>query len=353
MPGSKRPKTRAQIQTLELRRRAILSVLVLAFVIFAGALGFDILGKERTDYWQGLWDTLNIISTVGSLPNMTRPEQAWGIVVIVVGLSTFLYLYGNVLTLLFSGEVMRVYERRKMERRIEALSNHFVICGYGNTGRVVAADLAKAGEPLVVIDREVANVEEAVTDGHLALQGDCTQDSVLLAAGLDRARSALAALNNDAANVFVTLSARQINPKLHLVSRAEEEATVSKLERAGADRVAVPGRIAALQMSHMLLKPAVTDFIIDAMRGSEFDMRQLAVKDFPWMAGKSLIDLNLPREHQVIVVALYKHGERGQRGTHEFNPSPHEQLNADDVLVVVCEPAAYTRLQATSKSAPD
>ncbi len=353
MPRQKRARTRAQIQTMELRRRAVLSVLVLAFVIFAGALGFDVLGGGRTDYWQGLWDTLNIISTVGSLPQMTRAEQAWALVVIVVGLSTFLYLYGNVLTLLFSGEVMRVYERRKMERRIEALTNHFVICGYGSTGRVVAAELAKEGAPLVVIDRDPVHVEEAVAEGHLAIQGDCTQDAVLLAAGLDRAKSAVAALDNDAANVFVTLSARQLNQNLHLVSRAEEESTVSKLERAGADRVAVPGRIAALQMSHMLLKPAVTDFIIDAMRGSEFDMRQLAVKDFPWMAGKSLIDLNLPRAHQVIVVALYKHGERGGRGTHQFNPSPHEQLNADDTLVVVCEPAAYKRLQATSESAPD
>ncbi len=240
-----------------------------------------------------------------------------------------------------------------MERRIDSLTGHFVICGYGNTGRVLAAELAKADAPLVVIDRNEQNVEDAVADGHLAMQGDCTQDNVLLAAGLDRARAAVAALDNDAANVFVTLSARQLNPKLHIVSRADEEATVSKLERAGADRVAVPGRIAALQMSHMLLKPAVTDFIIDAMRGSEFDMRQLAVDDFPWMAGKSLIDLNLPREYQVIVVARYKHGERYQRGTYEFNPSPHAQLNADDVLVVVCEPAAYKRLQATSPSAPD
>jgi voltage-gated potassium channel len=341
------------MQTADLRQRAFYSVLVLAGVVFVGAAGFDILGGERTEYWTGLWDTLNIISTVGSLPQMTRPEQAWAIVVIVVGLSTFLYLYGNVLTLLFSGEVMRVYERRKMERRIDALTNHYVICGYGNTGRVLATELAQAGRPLVVVDREEKNVEDAVTDGHLAVQGDCTQDNVLLAAGLDRARAAVAALNSDSANVFVTLSARQLNPRLHIVSRADEEATVSKLERAGADRVAVPGRIAAMQMSHMLLKPAVTDFIIDAMRGIEFDMRELRVEDFPWMAGRSLIDLNLPREYQIIVVALYKHGEHGQRGHYEFNPSPSAELNADDTLVVVCEPEAYEKLQQTSAKAPE
>ncbi len=100
------------MQTADLRQRAFYSVLVLAGVVFIGAAGFDILGGDRTEYWHGLWDTLNIISTVGSLPHMSRPEQAWALVVIIVGLSTFLYLYGNVLTLLFSGEVMRVYERR-------------------------------------------------------------------------------------------------------------------------------------------------------------------------------------------------------------------------------------------------
>ncbi|MCK4871883.1 MAG: potassium channel protein [Phycisphaerales bacterium] len=329
----------------DLKRRVVYSVLLLVLVVVVGAAGFDWLGGDKVDFWpDGLWDTFNIISTVGSLPDLRPVEQGWAMFVIIVGLSSFLYLYGNLLTLLFSGEVMRVFERRKMERLIESLSNHVVLCGFGNTGRVIAAQLAGKNVPFVVVDQKEEAVDDAAEKGYMSMLGDCTQDAVLSEAGLERSRALVATLDCDASNVFVTLTARGLNPKLHIVARAEEETTISKLERAGANRVAVPGRIAAMQMSHMLLKPAVTDFIIDAMRGTEFEMRQLAAADFPWMVGKTLVELNLPREHQIIVIARYHAPEGGQRAAYTFNPSPDVRLSEDDTLVVVCQPEAYERL---------
>jgi voltage-gated potassium channel len=336
----------------DLRRRFLRSVLALLLVVFIGAIGFDILGGDRVRFWpDGLWDTLNIISTVGSLPDLSRAEKSWALVVIIVGLSTFLYLYGNLLTLLFSGEVLRVIERRRMHRLIENLHNHIVLCGFGTTGHVIAAELDGRNEPFIVIDVRPEAIEEAHELGYTAMVGDCTQDAVLLAARLDHARSLVAALDSDASNVFVTLTARGINADLHIVARAEESTTISKLERAGANRVAVPGRIAALQMSHMILKPAVTDFIIDAMRGTEFELRQISVGDYPWMAGKTLIDLALPRQYEIIVVAQYHPTDGDGRPTYQFNPAPDIRMTEDDRLVVVCRPEAYERFEEANRTA--
>ena len=330
----------------EQKRRFLWSIAALLLVVLISALGFDIIGGDEVSFWpEGIWDTLNIISTVGSLPEMSAAERAWAMIVIVVGLSAFLYLYSSLISLLFSGEVIRVYERRRMQRQIESLKNHVIVCGFGNAGRIVVDELKDAEIPVVVVDQQEEAVDAALQKGCFAITGDCTDDEVLKQAGLERARSLVAALDSDAANVFVTLTARVINSEILIVARAENESTVSKLEKAGADRVTVPGRIAALHMSHFLLKPAVTDFIIDVMRGAEFEMRELAVSDYPWMAGKTLVELNLPRKHEIIVVALYRPDGSSKRAGYAFNPSPDERLDLHDTLLVVSRPESYDRLK--------
>lgn len=330
----------------DLRIRLYQSIGVLLGVVIVSTIGFVVLGWPETNWHVALWETFNLISTVGSLDEMNVAERSWAMIVIIFGLGATLYGFGNLSALLTSGEILHAFERRTMERRISALSDHIVLCGFGNTGRQVAEQLSQHAKSFVVIENAPDAAEQARNLDYLVIEDDCTQESVLEQAGLRKAQGLVASLSQDADNVFVVLTARGMSEDLYIVSRANLPQTVRQLERAGVNQATVPSQIAALQMADAVFRPALGEFMARARRGQEIELAELRVSDHQWMVGRSLRDLHLMRRADLIVFAMIP-----RAGAQIFNPDPDTIVNEGDLLLTVTRKGASERLRELDKQA--
>jgi voltage-gated potassium channel len=330
-----------------LRRRFLNALLLMALVTAVIVIGFftiDALhdpGGDWADHWfYAVWNTLNLVSTVGSLTVESPLERAWGMLAIVIGLGAVLYGFGTLMAM-FTGDVARMLERRKMRRKLHDMKDHIVVCGYGRVGRAVAADLRRNNTRLVVIDSDSRAMSRANEDGHTAVQGDCTEDHTLRAASIDSARGLIAALDTDAANVYLILMAREIQPELRILARSERSGTRQRLLRAGADRVITPADLAAHQLCHLMLKPLVSEFVSAATGEGEYDFAEMEVAQHTHLQDKTLGDLDLPGRAEAIVISVVTEG-----GRHEFNPRADRILKSGDTLVLVCREGGPEQIAA-------
>jgi voltage-gated potassium channel len=259
---------------------------------------------------------------------------------IVVGLGAVLYGFGTLMAM-FTGDVARMLERRKMRRKLTELKDHVVVCGYGRVGRAVAMDLDRNDTPLVVIESDSRAINRANEDGHTAVQGDCTEDHTLRASSIDTARGLIAALDSDAANVYLILMAREIQPELRILARSERSGTRQRLLRAGADRVITPSDLAAHQLCHLMLKPLVSEFVAAATGEGEYDFAEVEVSQHPHLRERTLGDLDLPGRAEAIVISVVTEG-----GQHVFNPRAERVLKAGDTLVLVCREGGLQQIEA-------
>lgn len=342
-PGSKRLFDEAGKPLRYLTRRFYQSLGILVAVLLTSTIGFMWLGRDRPEevgIFDALWSTLNLVSTVGSLDELSDAERAWSLVVIIFGLGATLYGFGNLSALLTSGEILHVFERRKMTRQIEALEKHVVICGFGNTGLLVAENLSQHRVDFVIIEKDADAAQLARERGYLVIQGDCTQEHILEQSGVASAKGLVAALDSDASNVFVVLTARGLNDDLHIVSRANLPHTTRQLERAGANRVTVPSQIAAQDLATAAVRPQLGDFMTRARRGQEVELIEVRVSDYPWMDGQNLRQLNLSRRADLIIFAIVPSG-----GAQIFNPEPDTVVNIGDLILAVASRGARKRLR--------
>ncbi|MHC4129919.1 MAG: potassium channel family protein [Planctomycetota bacterium] len=330
-----------------LRRRFLNALLLMALVTAVIVLGFFTIGAVQKpdadwgNHWfEAVWNTLNLVSTVGSLTLASPLERAWGMLAIVIGLGAVLYGFGTLMAM-FTGDVARMLERRKMRRKLHEMKDHIVVCGYGRVGRAVASDLRRHGASLVVIDSDSRAVTIAHDDGHTAVQGDCTEDHTLRESSIDTARGLIAALKSDATNVYLILMAREIQPELRILARAERSETRKRLLRAGADRVIAPSDLAAHQLSHLMLKPLVSEFVAAATGEGEYDFAEMEVAQHPRLQEKALGDLDLPGRAEAIVISVVT-----ESGQHEFNPRSERVLKAGDTLVLVCREGGLKQIEA-------
>jgi voltage-gated potassium channel len=218
-----------------------------------------------------------------------------------------------------------------MEKDIAGLKNHYIVCGFGRIGAIVCRELHSSGVPFVVVEADDDTARRAVDEGYLCHRGDATDDDDLTKAGILRARGLVSVLASDADNVYVTMSARDLNRNLQIVARGEEERTARKLARAGASRVISPYEIGGIRMAHAILKPSVIDFIEAATTtSSEIDMEEIRVQASSPFCGKTLADSGIRREYGVIIVAIRK-----PDGRMSFNPSHQTVIAGDDVLITM------------------
>ena len=251
------------------------------------------------------------------------------ITLIVTGVGTALYAFGVVLESLVEGHLHQHFERRRMERSIARMSGHTIVCGWGRVGRAVAGYLAGQGAAVVVIDLDPARVAEVT---YPALTGDVTDDEMLRKAGIMRARALVTAINTDAENVYVTLSARALRPDLIIVARARTEASEPKLLRAGATRVVNPQRIGGQRIAAAALQPNVVEFLDVVMHdGSlEFRLEEVPVRGGSRLAGRTLQEANVGETTGALVLAL-----RGRDGTFLTNPPMQTSVDAGYVLIAI------------------
>jgi voltage-gated potassium channel len=232
--------------------RVVLLIAALNGLVLAGALALSLF--EDVSYWQGLQWSIDTIATVGSIP---APQDLGGqitkLVLITLGLGTMFYVLVTLTELLVAGDLSGLLEARRMQRKIEHLNDHFLICGFGRVGSQVARDLREAGAPFVVID-DNPEVREALVEAQvLHIDGRPSDDQALIEAGIERARALIACIDSDAENIFATLTARQLRPDIEIVARAAEESSEPKLLAAGANDVVSPYKTSGRAMAQLAL----------------------------------------------------------------------------------------------------
>jgi voltage-gated potassium channel len=241
------------------------------------------------------------------------------------------------------GELTKIFGRRKVQRQVSALKNHFIICGFGRIGRIICSELKADNIDFVVIEQDPATVEEIEAKKYLYLITDATTEEALIQTGIMKARGIVTVVNSDANNVFITMTAKSLRPDIFVMARASEEKNENKLIRAGASRVVSPYLIGGRRMAQMLKRPTVVDFIDIAMMGSHLGlmMEEAKVGENSNLIGKNLIDSYLRRDYGVIIVAIKK-----MSGDMIFNPLPTQKLEGGDVIVVIGKREDLKRMNA-------
>ncbi|MEN1679842.1 MAG: potassium channel protein [Planctomycetota bacterium] len=243
------------------RRAAARCILLLLGVVAVGTLGFDLLQPEWT-WWECLYFTLITVTTVGyGDPGLTPWGQAFAAVLMVSGFGVFTYALTTLVTHASDTEAAR---RRTMKRKVSQCRDHIVICGYGRVGRPICQQITRGGLECVVIDSNECNAARAGDDGRLFVHGQASDDDVLKRAGVEHARGVVCAVDSDAENMFIAVSARELNPQCTIISRAESETSAHKLRRAGASLVVSPHQMAGETVATALLSPRLTKFMAAA-----------------------------------------------------------------------------------------
>ena len=309
-----------------------LSLLPLCLTISFGTFGYIIV--EGMEPFDAFYMTLITISTVGfsEIKPLSEPGRAITLVIIILGISLLTYTLGQVARIFVEGELRRILGRRKLEKQISELQNHYIICGFGRIGRIIVAELNAASIPLVVIEQNQECITELEALQILYLNQDATSDDALLEAGLSKARGLVTAVSSDADNVFIALSAKGLRPDIFILARASDEKNESKLLRAGASRVVCPYQMGGRRMAEILHKPTVVDFIDQTMMRSELglQMEEAVISEQSALNGKTVMSSQLRQDYGVIIVAIKRSG-----GAMVFNPGPNEVFQAGDVIVFI------------------
>ena len=294
-----------------------------------GTLGYVVLLGWPID--DGLYMTVITLTTVGykEVRELDGLGRVWTSLLALAGVGIIFGTVGFVAETFVAEALSGRRQRRRMAETVTGLQNHFILCGYGRVGRTAARELENAGVKVVVIDIHPESVEEAARDGHLVVHGDATHDDVLVSAGVSRARGLITTVDSDAQNVYVTLSARGLNPRLFIVARANDEGSEAKLRQAGADRVVSPYTRAGRQVAELATRPRVADFIDFALSHGQlaFSIEELEVAAGGPLAGKTVAELTARGIH---VMAIVTHGPR----QFETNAPMDRVLAAGDQLIV-------------------
>jgi len=318
------------------------ALVLLGALVAIGSIGYHVL--EGMTVLDALYMTVTTISTVGfgEVHPLSPLGRAFTIGLILFGVSAMAWAAESMVAALLEDQVRHAWWRRRMERGIDRLADHYIVCGYGRMGEQIGRELTRRGLAFVVIEREAKILEMLRVNSILHVEGDATSDSALRTAGVVRARGLATALSGDADNALVVISAKGLNPRLQVVARASNWETEEKLLRAGADRVVTPYTIGGQRMALGLLQPAVNEFlnsvVFDAEKHTE--LGEIEVRDGLELAGKSLRDSRLRERWGAIVVAVKHRG-----GEFILSPAADTILRHGDVVILVASAAHLQELQ--------
>ena len=332
----------------ELMRRLFMAGGLLAVVVLVGATGYHSLGEGRWGWVDCLYMTIITLSTVGfseTLPGMSEVEAAriWTLALIVLGSGILLFFASTLTAWLVEGDIQGAIRRRRMQKEIDALRDHLIVVGVGATGEYVVEELLASGAPFVAIDTDIERlrrVAEEASGRLLWLHGDATDDHILERAGINRARGIATTLREDKDNLFVSITARALNPDVRIVAKMVETSTGIKLKRAGADATVSPNRIGGLRMASELVRPNVVQFL-DRMREDDLHVEEVHVGQGSRLQGVKLRDARIRDHGNVLVLAV-----RGADGRYSYNPGPDHVIGAESTLVVLALSGALTKLRS-------
>lgn len=312
------------------RKKIIFSIMLMTGMFITGVIGFRLISQTH-DTSDAIWMTVNILSTVGAINLELEPnERIWASILMISGVFTVFYVGGNIVAFIVDGELRHLFGRRHLEKQISQLKNHTIICGYGRMGEALCDRLAKQDKPFIIVDPNSDIQEHAGEKGYLYIQGDAMNEQTLIDAQVHHAMGLASCLHSDADNVFVTLTARELNHEMVIIARSENKATEIKLKRAGVSRVICTPEHSAAKAMQMLMHPAVEELVELAVSGEDLEVTKLQLIQLPKTLGKTLRDLALPKLSGHIVVAMVR-----PDGSRTFNPTPDVQMKAGDELIVI------------------
>ncbi|NTU52840.1 MAG: potassium channel protein [Chlorobiaceae bacterium] len=319
-------------QQLSAIRRFSVSIISVALLIMGGALGYVYL--EHMSPLDALYMTVITLATVGfhEVQPLTDTGKIFTIGLIISGTGLFFFTLTNVAVFLLSGEWRTHWEHQRIERMLRKLNDHFIVCGYGRLGSNVAEELRLKAIPFVIIDNTIDQVLRARDNGYLALKGNAADESVLVDAGLHRAKGLIAAAGNDAENVFIVLTARNLKPHLHIVARADCEESESKLLRAGAEKVVMLYRSAGKRMANLLIEPELEEYLDELSNASNLNLRiaQFLVNEHSSLVGKTFQEIDFYKNHRINVVGYKLPG-----GELHTSPRPAEIIQKNGAIIAI------------------
>lgn len=315
-----------------MRKIIIIAVIFLA-LLFGGAFGYMIL--ENTGFWMGMYLTVITVFTVGygDIVPIHPSGRVFTVFLVISSVSFVMYTFSKITETMIEGELRGLYKRRKMNKQISRLRDHYIVCGFGRIGKEICKILQEHHRPFLVIEKDEEESKSLDELQYMRLEGDAADDDVLQSAGIDRAKGLVSVVASDADNLYITLTARGLNPSLYIMARSSGGPGVqTKLKRAGASKVISPYSIGARRMAHLIVRPTVSDFIDLTMRAGELDlmMEELKVSAASHLNGKNLIESEIRKKYDVIVVAIKR-----QDGVMLFNPRSETVIMDGDILIVL------------------
>lgn len=348
-PRPRRPVRTAPMHRLRMSlddpvRQFQVSLALLLVVVVVGTVGYHLI--ERLRWLDAAYMTVITVATVGfgEVRPLTDAGHVWTMGVIVVGVGTGAWAATRAVEVMLGQTLWLSVQRRRMRQSLAGLRDHYVICGHGRLGTRIERDLRARGEPFVVIDWSQTVEETFLAENIPHVIGDATQDEVLRTAGVARARGLVSALDSDASNVLAVLSARELNPDLLIVARANSEASEPKLRRAGADRVVTPDAIGGHRLALALLRPAVHDLFNEVFSfGVEIkvDVGQITIDPQSPFAGQTVAGCDLRRVRNVSILAVREPG-----GAFTLNPDAERVVQPGETLIVIGPAEAVYDLEA-------
>ena len=324
-------------------RNLILIVLFLAAILLTGTVGYVVL--EDMGLWDSMYLTAMTITTVGygDIVPLHPQGKVFTIFLVFTGVGLVLYGFSKFAETMVEGGLRNILERRKMKKKVAHLRDHYIVCGYGRIGKVICQILKESNRPFVVIETDEEEMKNIESEGYYALDGEASDDDILLAAGIMNARGLIAVVSTDADNVFISLTARGLNPRLFILARSSgTPGADTKLMRAGASKVISPYYIGARRMAQLIVRPTVIDFIDLTMHAGELGLRmeELLVTEKASFANKNLIESGIRKNFEIIIVAIKRPGE-----DMIFNPKPDTVILAGDILIALGDHSQISLLE--------
>jgi len=328
-----------------LRIRYALYALVVA--ILFGTIGFALI--ERWSILDSLYVTVQTLTTVGygDVPPHTAAGRLFAVMIMVIGAGGVALAVSTIVQSVVQSELVATFGQRRRSKKMSNMHNHFIVCGSGRVGSHLVRDLLRTNEEFVILEKDPQRAAEFTAEGINVLVRDATLEESLREVGVEHARGLAACLPNDADNVYVVLTARDLNPRLHIVARAAEEQAEAKLRRAGADNVVAPTIIGGHRMAIALTKPAVSEFF-DSIIGSEIGLgfEQVEIEEDSPLVGIELRETPVRTELGIVVVSI-----RRRNGDTLFNPAGDAILEAGDILIAIGQVESLVKLSELTRRA--
>ena len=324
------------------------AIIALALVIVVGTIGFSLI--EGWSLGNSFYVTVQTLTTVGygDLPPRTIAGRGFAVIVMLIGVGGVALAASTIVQSVVQSELVSTFGQRRQSKKMSKLHDHYVICGSGRVGSHLVRDLQRTDEELVIIENDGPRAAEFSQRGFNVLVGDATLEETLREAGVERARGLAACLPEDADNVYVVLTARDLNPRLHIVARAAEEQAEAKLVRAGANHVVAPTIIGGHRMAVSLTKPAVGEFF-DSIVGSKWGLafEQVLIESESPLVGRVLRETPIRAELDIVIISI-----RRSNADMVFNPSADTIIEAGDILIAIGQVEALTRLNEMAGKGP-